>query len=60
MTVTGTKDLVKREKPRYISPFEEMERWFENAWTRPFSRNWLNMGQFHLQLISMMRGMNWY
>jgi HSP20 family protein len=37
MTVTGTKDMVKREKSRYISPFEEMERWLENTWTGPFS-----------------------
>ncbi len=33
----GTKELMKVEKPRYVSPFEEMERWFEEAWRRPFS-----------------------
>jgi len=30
----GTKELVKSER-RLMSPFEEMERWFENVWARP-------------------------
>lgn len=33
----GTKELMKVERPRYLTPFEEMERWFEEAWRRPFS-----------------------
>ncbi len=34
----GTKELVKTERPRgWLSPINEMERWFEEAWTRPFS-----------------------
>lgn len=36
----GTKELIKAEKPRMLSPFDElerMERWFENMWSRPFS-----------------------
>lgn len=32
----GTKELVKSER-RLLSPFEEMERWFENVWSRPYS-----------------------
>jgi HSP20 family protein len=37
MTVKSTRDLVKSEKSRFLSPFEEMERWFEETWKRPFS-----------------------
>ena len=37
MTVKGTKDMVKTEKSTFLSPLEEMERWFDEAWTRPFS-----------------------
>jgi HSP20 family protein len=33
----GTKELVKAESPRLLAPFEEIERWFENAWLRPSS-----------------------
>ncbi len=32
----GTKDLIKSER-RLLSPLEEMEKWFENAWARPYS-----------------------
>jgi len=31
------KELVKTEPSRAISPFETMERWFEEAFRRPFS-----------------------
>jgi HSP20 family protein len=31
------KELLKREPSRAISPFETMERWFEEAFRRPFS-----------------------
>ena len=37
MTVKGTKDLVKTGKSTFLSPLEEMERWFDESWTRPFS-----------------------
>lgn len=33
----GTTELMKTERPRYISPFAEMERWFEDVLRRPFS-----------------------
>jgi HSP20 family protein len=31
------KELVKREPTRAISPFDAMDRWFEEAFRRPFS-----------------------
>lgn len=37
MTAKDKKELVKTEKSGYLSPFEEMEKWFEEAWRRPFS-----------------------
>jgi HSP20 family protein len=33
----GTKELVRAEKPRFVTPFEEMEKWLEESWMRPFS-----------------------
>ncbi len=33
----GSTELIKTERPRYLSPFEQMEKWFEEAWHRPFS-----------------------
>lgn len=33
----GSTEVVKTERPRYLTPFEEMERWFEDFWRRPFS-----------------------
>ncbi len=33
----GTKELVKTEPSRLLSPIEDMERWFEEMWRRPFS-----------------------
>ncbi len=33
----GTKELVKSEPSRLLSPIEDMERWFEEMWRRPFS-----------------------
>ncbi len=34
----GSTELMKTERPsRYLTPFEEMERWFEDFWKRPFS-----------------------
>lgn len=33
----GTTELMKKESPKYLRPFEEMERLFEDLWRRPFS-----------------------
>jgi HSP20 family protein len=33
----GTKELVKAEKPGLMTPFNEMEKWFEESWMKPFS-----------------------
>ena len=33
----GSKELVKVERPRFLSPLDEVERWFEEAWRRPLS-----------------------
>ena len=33
----GTKELVKTEPSRLLSPIEDMERWFEEMWRRPFA-----------------------
>jgi HSP20 family protein len=37
--MAGTKgtELTKTEKTRYLTPFDEMERWFEGALRRPLS-----------------------
>lgn len=32
-----TKELARVERPNYLSPFNEMERWFEDVWERPLS-----------------------
>jgi HSP20 family protein len=37
MATKGSKELVRAERPVYLAPFEDMERWFEEAWQRPFS-----------------------
>jgi HSP20 family protein len=31
----GTREVVKSERPRWPSPIDEMERWFEEAWSTP-------------------------
>lgn len=33
----GTKELIKTEKSKMLSPIDEMEKWFEQLWMRPFS-----------------------
>jgi HSP20 family protein len=33
----GTTELVKTERPKHLSPFGEMERFFEDFWRSPFS-----------------------
>ncbi len=37
MAVRGSKELMKAERPGFLSPFEEVEKWFEEAWRRPFA-----------------------
>ncbi|RJQ56953.1 MAG: Hsp20/alpha crystallin family protein [Nitrospiraceae bacterium] len=39
MAVKGLKDLVKRERERTfpVTPFYDVEKWFEDMWKRPFS-----------------------
>jgi HSP20 family protein len=33
----GTKELIKSEPSRLLTPIEDMERWFDEMWRRPFS-----------------------
>lgn len=35
--MTSTRELVKSERARMITPFDEIERWFESIWARPSS-----------------------
>ena len=38
MTVKVARDLTKRESPEtYLTPFEEIGRWFDEAWSRPLT-----------------------
>jgi len=37
MTTKGLKELVKRERPKHLPPLYNIERWFEEAWKKPFS-----------------------
>jgi len=37
MAVKELKELVKREKSRPLTPFYDIEKWFEEAWKRPFT-----------------------
>jgi len=39
MAVKGLKELVKRERETTfpVTPFRDIERWFEDMWKRPFS-----------------------
>ncbi len=44
-----SKELVKSEPSRVLAPFEEMERWFEDVFRRPFSSlgpSWLPRMRF--------------
>ena len=40
MAVKGSRELAKVERSGHLAPFEEIERWFDEAWHRPFSRMW--------------------
>ena len=33
--MTSTRELVRNDRSRMITPFEEIERWFEDVWSRP-------------------------
>src|SRR5512143_1236458 len=33
----GSTELAKSERAKYLTPFEEMERWFEDVFRSPFS-----------------------
>ena len=35
--IKGTTELIKPERPQHLVPFEEMERWVEDVFRRPFS-----------------------
>ena len=37
MTGKGLKELVMRERTRHLPPLYDIERWFEEAWKKPFS-----------------------
>ena len=37
MAAKGLKELVKRERPKVMHPLYDIERWFEEAWKKPFS-----------------------
>jgi HSP20 family protein len=37
MKTNETKGLVKAERPGFLSPLGDVERWLEEAWRRPFS-----------------------
>jgi len=33
----GTRELVKSERPSWLSPIDDMERWFEEVWSTPLA-----------------------
>jgi HSP20 family protein len=35
--MTSTRELVRSERSRMITPFDEIERWFEDMWSAPSS-----------------------
>jgi len=37
MATKGLKDLVRRERPTAMTPLYDIERWFDEAWKKPFS-----------------------
>jgi HSP20 family protein len=37
MAAKALRELVKRERTKPLSPFYEIEQWFEEAWKKPFS-----------------------
>jgi HSP20 family protein len=41
-----SKELVPQEMRRFVAPFEEMERWFEEAFRKPFFSPWMPRFRF--------------
>lgn len=41
-----SKELIPQESRRFLAPFEEMERWFEEAFRRPFFSPWMPRFRF--------------
>lgn len=37
MATRGLKELIRRDKPTAMTPLYDIERWFEEAWKKPFS-----------------------
>ena len=35
--MTSTRELVRTDRSRMLTPFDEIERWFEDMWARPSS-----------------------
>lgn len=46
MTKREAKELIVPESRRFVSPFEEMERWFEDAFKTPFFTPWMSRPRF--------------
>jgi HSP20 family protein len=44
MATKETRELTKTGRSGYLAPFEEIEKWFEEAWRRPFSMLRSSMG----------------
>ena len=41
-----SRELIPQESRRFLAPFEEMERWFEEAFRRPFFSPWMPRFRF--------------
>ncbi len=41
VTKKESRELTPQEHRRFLSPFEEMERWFEDSFGRPFFSPWI-------------------
>lgn len=41
-----SKELIPQESRRFLAPFEDMERWFEEAFRRPFFSPWMPRFRF--------------
>ncbi len=41
-----SKEVTTPESRRFFSPFDEMERWFEDAFKRPFYAPWMPRFRF--------------
>jgi HSP20 family protein len=48
-----SRELTPQEPRRFISPFEEMERWFEESFRRPFFSPWVS--RFRFPELGLMR-----